>query len=76
DYLAENYPDTYLSLMAQYTPCGDLAQFPELQRKITQREYDKVVNYALSKGIYNIFLQELTSADKNFIPAFDFTGIM
>ena len=76
DFLAENYPDTYLSLMAQYTPCGDLDDMPELQRGITQREYDKVVSYALSKGLANIFIQELTSADKNFIPAFDFTGIM
>ena len=76
DYMAENYPDTYLSLMAQYTPYGDLSGVPELNRRITQREYDKVVNYAISKGISKLYLQELTSADKNFIPAFDFTGIM
>lgn len=75
-FMADNYPDTYLSLMAQYTPCGDLSDTPELTRKITQREYDKVVNYAISKGISKLYLQELTSADKNFIPAFDFTGIM
>jgi putative pyruvate formate lyase activating enzyme len=76
DYLAEKYADTYLSLMAQYTPCGDLASHPELTRRITPREYHKVVDYALSKGFEKLFLQELTSADKNFIPAFDFTGVM
>ena len=76
DYLAENYPGTYISLMAQYTPCGDLSGAPELDRRITQREYDKVVNHAISRGINNIFIQELTAADKKFIPAFDFTGIM
>ena len=76
DYLAEKYADTYLSLMAQYTPCGDLASHPELTRRITPREYNKVVDYALSKGFEKLFLQELTSADKNFIPAFDFTGVM
>lgn len=76
DYLAENYHDTYLSLMAQYTPCGDLSKTPELDRKITKREYDKAVNYALSKGMSRLFIQELSSADENFIPAFDFTGIM
>ena len=76
DYLAEKYADTYLSLMAQYTPCGDLASHPELTRRITPREYNKVVDYAVSKGFEKLFLQELTSADKNFIPAFDFTGVM
>ena len=76
DFLAENYADTYVSLMAQYTPCGDLTGVPELSRKITRREYDKVVNYALGKGLDKLFVQELSSADKNFIPAFDFTGIM
>ncbi len=76
DLLAREYPDTYISLMAQYTPCGDLSSAPELQRKITKREYSKVADYALSKGIDKLFLQELSSADKNFIPAFDFTGIM
>ena len=76
DYMAENHPETYLSLMAQYTPCGELSGTPELGRKITKREYDKVLDYAISKGLSKLFLQELTSADKNFIPAFDFTGIM
>ncbi|MBR0412318.1 MAG: radical SAM protein [Eubacterium sp.] len=76
DHLANNYPNTYLSLMAQYTPYGNLESTPELSRKITEREYDKVVNHALSKGLENIFIQDMTSADKKFIPAFDFTGIM
>lgn len=76
DYMAQNYRNTYLSLMAQYTPCGDLSAVPELNRSITQREYDKVVNYALSKDLPNIFVQEITASDKKFIPAFDFTGIM
>ena len=76
DYIAENFGDTYLSLMAQYTPCTQLANFPELNRKITKREYDKVVNYALDKGLNRLFIQELSSAEEKFIPAFDFSGIM
>ncbi|MBE6720051.1 MAG: radical SAM protein [Ruminococcaceae bacterium] len=76
DYLAENCPESFISLMAQYTPCGELENLPELNRKITAREYNKVVDYAVSKGIDKLFLQELTSADKKFIPVFDFTGIM
>lgn len=75
DYIADNYSDTYVSLMAQYTPCGCLDNYPEINRKLTQREYDKVVNYALDLGLDKLFIQELSSATKNYIPDFDFTGI-
>jgi len=76
DYLCDNFSDTYLSLMAQYVPCTSLEAFPEINRKITKREYNKVVNYALDKGFSKLFIQELTSADENYIPDFDFSGII
>ena len=76
DYIKENFKDTYLSLMAQYVPCGELENFREINRKITKREYNKVVNYALESGLDKLFIQELSSASENFIPAFDFSGIM
>lgn len=76
DYLSRNYPEAYISLMAQYTPCGDLNDFPELKRPITGREYNKVVDYALNLGLEKLFIQELSSADKKYIPSFDFTGII
>lgn len=76
DWMGENLPDTYISLMAQYVPCGNLEPLPELNRIITKREYDKVVNYAIDKGMEKLFLQELSSADRKFIPDFDFTGVI
>lgn len=76
NWLCNNMKDTYLSIMAQYVPCGDLSLVPEIDRTITQREYDKVINYAINQGMEKLFIQELKSADKKFIPAFDFTGIM
>ena len=76
DIVKSEFHDTYVSLMAQYTPCGELDNFPEINRKITRREYDKVVDYAISIGLEKIFIQKLSSSDKNFIPAFDFSGIM
>lgn len=76
DYIAENYSDTYLSLMAQYVPCGSLENYPEINRKITEREYNKVVDYALQTGLENVFIQQTESAEKEFIPPFDFTGIL
>ena len=75
-YISENLPNTYLSLMAQYVPCGDLSEYNEINRRITKREYDKVVNFALEKGLDKLFIQELSSADEKFIPAFDFSGVL
>lgn len=76
DYIAENYSDTYLSIMAQYVPCSNLENYPEINRKITEREYNKVVDYALQTGLENVFIQQTESAGKEFIPPFDFTGIL
>lgn len=76
DFLAENYRDTYISLMAQYVPCGNLEDYKEINRGLTQREYNKVVDYALSLGLENIFIQELESATSDYIPDFDFTGVI
>lgn len=76
DFIKSNFPDTFVSLMAQYTPCGDLSEFPEINRKITKREYEKVVNYAFDNSFDKLFIQELSSADKSLIPKFDFTGVL
>lgn len=76
DYAAKNFPRAYLSLMAQYTPCGDLSSCAEINRKITKREYEKVVSHAIDMGLENIFVQERDSACKEFIPPFDFTGVL
>lgn len=62
----------YFSLMSQYTPCGDIEGFPELQRKITAREYKKVLAAVEAAGLENVFLQERKSAEKDFIPKWDF----
>jgi len=67
--------DTAVSLMSQYTPFGKIEGIPELQRKITAREYEKVITAAENMGFSNLFLQESGSASENFIPDFDFTGI-
>lgn len=76
DYLAENFGDTYISVMAQYVPCGDLTEYKEINRPLTQREYDKVVNHIFDLGLQKIFVQELEAASDEFIPYFDFTGVV
>ena len=66
---------TLVSLMAQYTPCGEIDAFPELQRRITEREYNKVLSFLEEEGFENAFVQKRTAADSGYIPDFDPTGV-
>jgi putative pyruvate formate lyase activating enzyme len=67
--------DTTVSLMSQYTPYGKIAAHKELQRKITVREYEKVLTAAENMGFKSLFLQDYDSSDEKFIPDFDFSGV-
>lgn len=67
--------EVLFSLMAQYTPCGSLARFPELQRTLTQEEWDAVLEELENSGIEDGFVQELSAAGEEQIPAFDGTGV-
>ena len=46
----------------------------ELARKITEREYDGIINFAIDEGITKAFIQEGGTAEESFIPPFDLTG--
>ncbi len=66
----------YLSLMNQYTPFPRIEQdYPELARKVTQREYQRLLEYALDLGVTSGFFQEGGTAEESFIPAFDGEGV-
>ena len=62
----------YINVMSQYTPFGNIKDFPELQRKITAREYNGVLDYAISLGIENMFYQKRKSAGETYIPEWDY----
>lgn len=62
----------YINVMSQYTPFGKIENFKELQRKITKREYDTVIDYLISCGIENAFYQKKISADTVYIPSWDY----
>ena len=75
-YLYETYgEDIYISIMNQFTPICDLNKYPEINRRLTEREYDKLVNYALDLGIEQAFIQEGETATESFIPPFDLEGV-
>ena len=64
-----------VSLMSQYTPCGAAAEFPPLHRSITRREFETVQNYLFETGLEDGYVQDPSSAEKQYIPAFDLEGV-
>ncbi len=70
--LYTRYGDSvYISIMNQYTPLPQMEHYPEINRRITEREYDKVVDHAISIGVENAFIQEGETAKESFIPDFE-----
>lgn len=75
-YLYETYEDRiFISIMNQYTPLPHVAAWPEINRKVTEREYDRLVDFAINLGVENGFIQEGETASESFIPTFDTEGI-
>lgn len=75
DWVREYLPNSFFSIMSQYMPLFKATNMEIINRKITEREYNKVVSYIVNTGFQNCYVQELSSAKKDFIPDFDFTGI-
>ena len=72
-YLYKTYQDNiYISIMNQYTPITTCS-YAELNRKVTVEEYEEVINYALTIGVNQAFIQEGETANESFIPNFDTT---
>lgn len=70
-YLYDTYHNhVYISMMSQFTPIA-LKDYPEINRTVTRREYERLVDYAIEIGITNAFIQEGDVAKDSFIPAFD-----
>lgn len=75
EYLHYNYGDRIIiSIMSQFTPIS-LEAYPEINRKLSPKEYERIISYALSIGIDNAFIQEGETAQESFIPQFDNRGI-
>ena len=77
DWVAANFKpgQVMFSLMHQYVPCGRAAEYPEINRKVTDEEYKELENYLLQSSIEDGFVQEGDAACKDFIPCFDGTGV-
>lgn len=75
DIIKDNFSEkTLVSLMAQYTPLGKASDYSEINRKITEHEYNKVLNHLIELG-FDGFVQELSSASTSYVPVFDLEGV-
>ena len=75
DIIKNELPGAWVSLMAQYLPFGEAVNMPELNRRLTQEEYDLVADHLVDIGIEDGFIQELSSSDEKYIPKFDLSGV-
>ncbi|MBQ9879538.1 MAG: radical SAM protein [Clostridia bacterium] len=77
DAVSSEFPrgEVVFSLMSQYTPCGGISGFENLQRRLTPGEYRRAVDYMYLCGIDLGYMQELSSAKEEYIPPFDLTGV-
>lgn len=71
DWVNDNTPNAYFSLMAQYIPSGKAENYSEINRRITKREYEKVVDYICGKNMPNVYIQSRESAKECYVPDFN-----
>ena len=77
NWIKENLPEDkfLISLMSQYTPFYKACDYPEINRRVTTYEYNKVVDEALRLGLDRGFIQEKSSAKEEYTPPFDLEGV-
>lgn len=76
DWIEAHLPaDVYVSLMAQYTPMYHASRYEELTRRVTEAEYDELIDYFFAIGLDNGYIQELESATSSYTPSFDLSGL-
>lgn len=75
-WISLNLPKgVYVSLMSQYMPYYRTEDYPEINRPLTQNEYDEAVDYFFEVGLENGFIQGEGANSDEFVPEFDFEGI-
>jgi putative pyruvate formate lyase activating enzyme len=68
--IADLSPDTFVSIMSQYSPQYKACDYPQINRALTETEYDAITDFALDLGLENAFIQELASQE-SLLPDFN-----
>lgn len=76
DYIYRSFGDSvYLSLMNQFTPVYQAKNHPGINRPLNPGHYEGLIQYCLSLGVKNAFIQEEGTSSEDFIPSFDLQGV-
>ena len=76
DYIHKTFGNkVYISIMNQYTPLEHVKKYPEINKKLNQKHYDSMIDYAVSIGVENGFIQEEGTDKESFIPLFNYEGV-
>ena len=75
DWYKKNIPNAYFSIMSQYSPCGAAVNISPINRSVTSREYNKVLDYICESNEERVYFQERESKDKRYIPKFNLYGV-
>lgn len=76
NWIKEHLPEgTPVSLMGQYTPYGEAEKYPGMNRKLSKKEYARVLAHMRAIGLEDGYAQEISAASRAFIPPFDGTGV-
>ena len=75
-WVKDNTPNAFFSIMSQYIPMTSCENFPEINRKITKREYEKVLSVIFESNFKNCYIQEKTSSSTEYIPKFNLEGVL
>lgn len=76
DWILLNLPrEVYLNIMSQYTPLNCAEKFPEINRKIDKRHYEALIDYAVSMGLENGYIQDYDSSTDEYVPDFNLEGV-
>lgn len=71
----EKFPSAYFSIMSQYVPLYEAKEYPEINRKVTKREYKKILDRIIESGFENCYFQDLESSTEELIPDFNLYGV-
>lgn len=76
DYLYSKFNDSiYISIMNQYTLTPNIYKYPELNKPLNNKHYSALVDYCISLGVKNAFIQDIGTSSDDFIPTFNLSGI-
>jgi len=62
--------NVYVSVMAQYFPCYKACEIEEINRKLSEEEFEEIENFVYSLNLKNGYIQYLEDNEEQYVPEF------